>query len=184
MEGMIGEVRMFGGNFAPRAWALCDGQLLPISQNTALFSIIGTIYGGDGRTTFALPDVRGRAVIGPGNGPGLSHRREGQKGGTETNTMTIPEMPSHNHTATFKAATTPASDTPDNMLYATAAGRANTTPPANIQVAMYGATADTNMAGDMVTLGNTGGQQSINDMMPWTAINYIICLQGVFPSRS
>ena len=87
MEGMIGEIRMFGGNFAPRSWALCEGQLLPISQNSALFSILGSTYGGDGRTTFGLPDLRGRCALGNGNGPGLTDRRLGQKSGTETNTL-------------------------------------------------------------------------------------------------
>ena len=94
MEPFIGQVIAFGGNFAPRGWAFCDGQLLAISQNTALFSILGTIYGGDGRTTFALPDLRGRATVHPGNGPGLSSRRLGEKGGSETNTLTTNQLPS------------------------------------------------------------------------------------------
>lgn len=97
-DGMIAEIRMFGGNFAPRTWAFCDGQLLPISQNQALFSLIGTIYGGDGRTTFALPDLRGRVAVHPGQGPGLSDYRVGQKGGSETNTLNVTQLPSHNHT--------------------------------------------------------------------------------------
>lgn len=181
---MIGEVRMFGGNFAPRAWALCDGQLLPINQNQALFSIIGTIYGGDGRTTFALPDIRGRCVIGPGNGPGLSSRREGQKGGTETNTMTSSEMPSHNHSARLKAASVASSGSPQNLEFAPASGRTLATPPAGVSIGMYADTSDANANNDAVTFGNTGGQQTINDMMPYQAVNYVICLQGVFPSRS
>ena len=103
MEGMIGEVRMFGGNFAPRSWALCDGQLLPISQNSALFSILGTTYGGDGRTTFGLPDCRGRFTIGQGNGPGLSDRPLGQKGGQETVTLNVrPRSPLTTHSASGK----------------------------------------------------------------------------------
>jgi len=97
-EPFIGEISMFGGNFAPRNWAFCDGQLLAISQNTALFSLLGTIYGGDGRTTFALPDLRGRVPIHSGNGPGLSNYRVGQKGGTETVTLNVTQIPSHNHT--------------------------------------------------------------------------------------
>ncbi len=104
MEGMIGEVRMFAGNFAPRSWALCEGQLLPISQNTALFSILGTTYGGDGRTTFALPDLRGRVPIQQGNGPGLSSYNLGLKGGHEQVTLTEPNMPSHNHLVLIPAA--------------------------------------------------------------------------------
>ena len=101
-DPFIAEIIMFGGNFAPRGWAFCDGQLLPISQNTALFSILGTTYGGDGRTTFALPDLRGRTAIHPGTGPGLSNRRLGESGGSETNTMTIGQMPSHNHIITYQ----------------------------------------------------------------------------------
>ena len=98
----IGEITMFGGNFAPRNWAFCSGQLLAISSNQSLFSILGTTYGGDGRTTFALPDLRGRTAIQQGRGPGLSDRRLGHKGGSETNTMSITEMPSHNHTIIYQ----------------------------------------------------------------------------------
>lgn len=101
-DPFIAEIIMFGGNFAPRGWAFCDGQLLPIAQNSALFSLLGTIYGGDGRTTFALPDLRGRTAIHPGTGPGLSNRRLGEHGGSETNTMTIGQMPSHNHIITYQ----------------------------------------------------------------------------------
>src|SRR5215213_5859350 len=95
----IGEIRMFAGNFAPRGWALCNGQLLSISQNTALFSLLGTMYGGNGQTTFALPDLRGRVPLHFGQGPGLSNYVEGEVGGTETVTLTTGEMPSHNHGA-------------------------------------------------------------------------------------
>jgi len=98
IEPFIAEIIMFGGNFAPRGWAFCDGQLLPIAQNQALFSILGTTYGGDGRTTFALPDLRGRTAIHPGTGPGLSNRRLGERGGSETNTLTLPQLPNHTHT--------------------------------------------------------------------------------------
>ncbi|WP_320815318.1 tail fiber protein [Flavobacterium sp.] len=101
-DAFIADIVMFGGNFAPRNWALCDGQLLAISSNTALFSLLGTIYGGDGRTTFGLPDMRGRTAIHPGNGPGLSSYRIGQRGGSETNTMTVSQMPSHNHTIIYQ----------------------------------------------------------------------------------
>lgn len=181
---MIGEIRMFGGNFAPRAWALCDGQLLPISQNTALFSIIGTIYGGDGRTTFALPDIRGRAVLGPGNGPGLSSYREGQKLGPETVIMTTAQMPSHNHNATVKGSAVATSADPNNAQFATVAGRVLSTPPVGSQMAGYAATKDSTLNSAATSVNNTGGQQSIANMMPYQAVNYVICLQGVFPSRS
>ena len=97
-EPFIAEIIMFGGNFAPRGWAFCDGQLLSISSNTALFSILGTTFGGDGRTTFALPDMRGRVSVHPGTGPGLSNRRLGERGGTETVGLNASQIPSHNHT--------------------------------------------------------------------------------------
>ena len=98
-EPFLAEVKIVGFNFAPRGWAQCDGQILPINQYQALFSILGTTYGGDGRTTFGLPDLRGRVAMHPGNGPGLSPRQLGQKTGTETNTLTVNQMPAHNHTA-------------------------------------------------------------------------------------
>lgn len=101
-DPFIAEIIMFAGNFAPRGWAFCDGQLLPIAQNSALFSLMGTTFGGDGRTTFALPDLRGRTAIHPGTGPGLSNRRLGASGGSETNTMTIGQMPPHNHIITYQ----------------------------------------------------------------------------------
>lgn len=180
MEGMIGEVRMFGGNFAPRAWALCDGQLLPINQNTALFSIIGTIYGGDGRTTFALPDIRGRAVLGPGNGPGLSSHREGEKGGTETTTLNVTQLASHNHTFTSPASNNPPigglGAFPSQLVVSPSVGTAT--------AVRYAATANASMHADAFVIGNTGGGQAYDNMQPWLAVNYVICLQGVFPSRS
>ncbi len=191
MEGMIGEVRGFAGNFAPRAWAFCDGQLLPISSNTALFSIIGTIYGGDGRTTFALPDLRGRVMVHPGNGPGLSSRRLGQKGGSETNTLNVTQIPSHNHSAVgkLKVNTNPAdSSDPKSNYAALANGRVTSGGGAGGTVAANGWSASQNdfgaADGVTVTVGNTGGGQSVNNMQPWLGVNYIICMQGVFPSRN
>lgn len=177
---MIGEVRMFGGNFAPRAWALCDGQLLPINQNTALFSIIGTIYGGDGRTTFALPDIRGRAVLGPGNGPGLSDHREGQKGGTETTTLNVTQLASHNHTFT-----SPASNNPPIGGIGLYPSQIAVSPSLGTATAMrYANASNGSMHADAFVLGNTGNGQAYDNMQPWLAVNYIICMQGVFPSRS
>lgn len=179
MEGMIGEIRGFGGNFAPRAWALCQGQLLPISANTALFSILGTTYGGDGRTTFALPDFRGRTIVGQGHGPGLSARPLGQKGGTETNTLNITQMPAHNHAAT--GTVTPLANT----------GEGEETNPANAFPAnsgedQYAENANTVMGSSnlSITLGQTGGNQPFNNIQPFQVINIIICMQGVYPSRS
>ena len=170
--GYIGEIRMFAGNFAPRDWALCDGQLLPISQHSALFSILGTMYGGDGRTTFALPDLRGRVAIHPGQGPGLSYYNQGAIGGSETNTLTTNQLPSHNHSVNAVTAT------------------GNQTSPTGNLVADSGlfdneysnANADTTLKSTMI--GNTGGGQPVNNIQPYGTVNYIICLQGVYPSRS
>jgi microcystin-dependent protein len=191
MDPFLAEIVMFGGNFAPRGWAFCDGQLLPISQYSALFSILGTTYGGDGRTTFALPDMRGRAAIHAGNGPGLSDRRLGAKGGSETNTLNTTQLPSHNHTGTGKLvvsnAPAAASD-PTGGVPAVANGRvvSGAGNGGQVQVNGWGTTGNGHGAnnGVAVTINNTGGNQSVNNMQPWLAINYIIALQGVFPSRS
>lgn len=180
MEGTIGEIRMFAGNFPPRNWAFCDGQLQAINSNTALFSIIGTIYGGDGRSTFGLPDMRGRTVIGPGNGPGLPSYREGAKGGNYETQLNVTNIPSHNHSAagTVKAAAVPGDERiPSSSL--NFAGDPAGTP--------YSASAtNTNMAANNVevSVGNTGGGQAFNNMQPYMSCYYIICLQGTFPSRS
>ena len=172
MDPFIAEIKLFAGNFAPRGWAFCEGQLLPINQNSALFSIIGTIYGGDGRSTFALPDLRGRTPIGPGNGPGLSSYREGQKGGVEHVTLTTNQIPSHNHR--INAVTTGGnSTTPTNHLLGDSAAFDDEFSNAN---------PNTQMASSMVA--NTGGGQSHENRQPFLAIYYIIALQGVFPSRS
>ena len=180
MEGMIGEIRMFAGNFAPRAWAFCEGQLLPIAQNTALFSILGTTYGGDGRTTFGLPDTRGRAAIHAGNGPGLSDYRLGSRGGVEHVTLNQTQIPSHNHivsSAKQKATNNPlTTNNPTGAILTSKAGiDAFTT-----------SGADGSMQANSlhVTLGNTGGNQQHENREPWLAMYYIIALQGVFPSRS
>lgn len=179
MQPMIGEIRMFGGNFAPRSWALCDGQLLPISQNSALFSILGTTYGGDGRTTFALPDLRGRTPIHAGTGPGLSPRRLGQRSGSETNILNTTQLPSHNHTGVMVAAAGNGDqNTADGNALAHAA-RGNTVP--NIYNSN---TPSISMHSSSIAIGNTGNNQPINNMMPYNTVNYIIALQGVFPSRN
>jgi len=175
-DAMLGEIRMFAGTFAPRGWALCDGQLLPISQNSALFSILGTTYGGDGRTTFALPDLRGRAPIHAGSGPGLITKRLGQKGGEENVTLNILQIHSHNHSATLTLnadSTVATSDKPENMF---PARNAAATP-------QYGDTANTTLAAGSVSVANTGGNQAHNNMQPYTTIHFIIATQGFFPSR-
>lgn len=173
-EPYIGEIRMFGGNFAPRGWAFCDGQLLSIAQNSALFSILGTIYGGDGRTTFALPDLRGRVAIGPGNGPGLSSYREGQRGGTETVTLNTNEIPSHSHTIVVGATEEDGnSNEPNGNVLANSA---------NFGYYTGGPEANVSLGG--VSAGNTGGNLSHENRQPFLAIYYIIALQGIFPPRS
>lgn len=170
-EPFIGEIRMFAGNFAPRGWALCDGQLLAVSQNDALFSLLGTIYGGDGRTTFGLPDMRGRIPIHAGNGPGLSSRRLGTKGGSQKVTLTANQLPSHTHP----------------MQASTGAGNSNepqnNVPSNSPSVDLYiEDPTDVDMAATAIT--SVGGSQSHNNMQPFLGINFIIALSGIFPSRN
>jgi len=174
-EPFTGEIRMFGFNFAPRSWAFCDGQLISISQNSALFSLLGTVYGGDGRTTFALPEMRGRVPMHLGSGPALSPRQIGQRSGQEGVTLTPAEMPAHSHTAQMKAESRPANATdPNNAILAAGptAYRANT--PAE----------DVNMDANAIAVANTGGNQPHNNMMPYAVVNFCISLFGIYPSRS
>lgn len=172
MDPLLGEVKLFAGNFPPRGWAFCDGQLLPISQNSALFSILGTIYGGDGRSTFALPDLRGRAPIGPRQGPGLTPYREGQKGGQEYVTLTTNQIPSHSHSLRATTTVGTSNDPTSKVL-------GNTDLFDNEYASV---SPNTSMSSSAI--GNTGGGQSHENRQPFLAINYIIALQGVFPSRS
>ncbi len=190
-EPFIGEIKMFGGNFAPRGYAFCDGQLLSISSNSALFSILGTTYGGDGRTTFGLPDLRGRVAIHEGDGPGLTNRRLGERGGTETVTLTVTQIPSHTHAATTTpniSATLKAdsgsgdSDAPEDKVLARKS-RTKIYSGDTPTVSMHSSSIDVS-ASATTSIGNTGGTQSHNNMMPYTTINYIIAIQGLFPSRS
>lgn len=162
---------MFGFNFAPRNWAFCDGQLLPIAQNTALFSLLGTTYGGDGRTTFGLPDLRGRVPLhdGSGTGPGLSSYSLGQQGGLETVTLTAQQIPPHNHLQACS------SDDPNS---GSPAGNF----PAAVSPPIYSSGANAAMANTAV--GNAGGGQQHENRQPYLAINFCIALQGVFPSRN
>jgi len=170
-EPFVGEIRMFAGNFAPRGWAFCDGQLLAVSQNDALFSLLGTVYGGDGRTTFGLPDLRGRIPIHAGSGPGLSPRRLGAKAGAENDTLTVNQLPSHSHRikAVSSAATTSNPSSSDTL--AQSAGY-------DLYVPESG---QTNMASSSIT--NIGGSRSHTNLMPYICINFIIALVGIYPSR-
>ncbi len=171
-EPFIAEIRIFAGNFAPRGWAFCNGQLLPIAQNTSLFSLIGTTYGGDGRTTTALPDLQGRAPMHPGRGPGLSSRRLGERTGSETVALTVSTIPSHTHQ--MKGASTPS-----NSNAPSAAATLGRSTGGNA----YGpATSTADMSAG--TLANAGGGQPHNNMQPYLAINFIIALVGLYPSRS
>ena len=183
-EPFLGEIKMFGGNFAPRGWALCDGELQNISQNQALFSLLGTTYGGDGRTTFALPDLRGRVAIHPGNGPGLSSYRLGQKGGSETETLTVAQMPAHTHTVTATG-----------QARANASGGDEAIPTDHVWAEGGGgetiystSAADVDMNASAITItanaANTGGGQSHTNLQPYQCVNFIIALQGTFPSRN
>jgi microcystin-dependent protein len=170
-EPFIAEIRIFAGNFAPRGWAFCNGQLLPVSQNTALFSLIGTTYGGDGRTTTGLPNLEGRAPMHPGRGPGLSARRLGEQGGVEQVTLTEAQMPNHNHN--WRAAADPAD------LQSPSPNRSMTRSSVNA----YGAaSAMVNLAAQ--AMNAQGGTQPHNNMQPYLTISFIIALQGVYPPRS
>ena len=170
----VAEIRIFAGNFAPVGWALCQGQLLPISQNTALFSLIGTFYGGNGQSTFGLPDFQDTAPINQGQGPGLSQRDIGETSGSEFVTLLQSEIPAHNHllqgTSSAADQTTPAG----NVWAASTVGR---TPPP-----LYSTTQNTTMAPTALT--PTGASLPHNNLHPYLTLNFIIALQGVFPPRS
>ncbi len=169
-EPFLGQICNFGGTFAPRGWAFCDGQLLLISQNTALFAILRTIYGGDGRTTFGLPDMRGRLPMNFGTGPGLSPRQIGQRGGTEEVTLIANQMPPHKHTQQGST---------DQALAIAPAGKVT----ANAEFTIYSDGAP-NTAMSTEAIGDAGGNQPHPNLMPFLVVNFIIALQGVFPSRN
>ena len=164
-EPFLGEIRIVGFDFAPRGWALCDGQILPINQNQSLYSILGTTYGGDGRTTFALPDLRGRSPMHTGTGHPL-----GQRAGEETHTLTENEMPAHTHAARASGAEGTQIVPTDNVL----ARSVNQVyhEPTNLTALQAG------------TVSNVGGSQAHDNMQPFLTLNFIIALQGLFPSRN
>jgi len=185
-EPYIGEIVLFAGNFAPRSWAFCDGSLLQISLHTALFSILGTTYGGDGRVTFGLPDLRSRIPLHPGNGPGLSSYSLGQKTGVENVVLSAAQMPSHSHAATT-VVTAQASPTEGDSVDPTGKVWAKSGQGDPDYAAYDTATAvamDANGVSASTTVGNTGGSGSHTNVQPVLGLNYIIALQGLFPSRS
>lgn len=172
-DPFVAEIRIFPFNFAPKGWAWCNGQLLPISQNTALFSLLGTTYGGDGKSTFALPNLQGSAPMHPGQGPGLSLHDLGETGGSQTVTLLESEMPAHSHALQANAA--PADlqlAGPDRALARSNGGNAYKVPP----------TALTPLA--LEALAPAGGSLPHNNLMPYLTFNFNIALQGVFPPRS
>ena len=174
-DPFVGEIRMFGFNFAPRGWAFCDGQILPISQNTALFSLLGTTYGGDGRSNFALPNLQGSAPLQPGQGPGLSDRVLGETGGTSTVTLLNSEMPIHGHTLLGSA--NPGDEAgPSPNIAATGAGRRGQN--------FYADNKGSGPSMQVTMAGPAGGNLPHNNMPPYLAVNFCIALQGVFPPRS
>lgn len=172
-EPYVGEIIMFAGNFAPRNWAFCNGQLLHIVDNTTLFSILGTFYGGDGVTTFALPDLRGRVAIHNGQGPGLSNRNLGEKAGTESQTLTVNQMPVHNHLMMVHPTEATNSLPAEGYLGKTGDGAPDF---------YHSEGAPT---GQLATdaIHNTGGNQPISIMQPYNTVNFIIALEGIYPSR-
>ncbi|QFT78499.1 phage tail protein [Erythrobacter sp. THAF29] len=172
----IGQVSAFGGNFCPRGWTPANGQLLPIAQYTALFSLYGTIYGGDGRTTFQLPDLRGRRPVSEGTGTGLGSYRLGSRGGATSFTITAAQLPSHNHTGTTRAS---------SALGNSANPRNNVLAVDNDGVKIYHNGGSTNnMAAGSLAINNAGGGQSVNKVSPFQVVQWCVALDGVYPSRS
>ncbi|WDE05962.1 phage tail protein [Thalassomonas viridans] len=177
-EPFIAEVRMFGCSYAPRGWAFCDGQILPIAENATLFSLIGTTYGGDGRTTMALPDLMDRAPLHPGQGPGLSRRLLGYPGGTMTETLVEEQIPAHSHT--LKGASVKGSSgTPDESLFL---GQDKSAPAESIFYLAEGKSLDAPMSGSSIQI--SGGGQSHSNMQPFLAVNFCIALTGLYPMRN
>jgi microcystin-dependent protein len=169
-EPFLAEVRMVGFNFAPRGWGFCDGQILPINQNQSLYSLLGTTYGGDGRTSFALPDLRGRTPIHVGRSDGGTHHVEGQKSGEETHTLSVNEMPQHRHYVQADSASGTTRSPAGHVLGGFPGGYAD-----------YSSNSVTLRSG---TLTNVGGSQAHENMQPYLAVNFCIALQGLFPSRN
>ena len=171
MDPFVAEIRIFPFNFAPKGWAFCNGQIMPIAQNTALFSLLGTTYGGNGQSNFALPNLQGSAPMHPGQGPGLSHHDLGEIGGADTVSLIESEMPAHTHavTASLSDGT---EQTPFNAFYATGVG-----------IGQYAASGATTILSDNA-VGLAGGGQPHNNLQPYLTLSFCIALQGVYPPRS
>jgi microcystin-dependent protein len=183
MELDLAVIVMFGGNFAMSGYAFCDGQILPISQNTALFSILGTTYGGNGQNTFALPDLRGRVPIhtGGGSGPGLSPYLLGQAGGAENVTLTVGQMPGHNHTVVVN--NTPGNAVASNGAFLSGGAPTGSGPNASL-LRMYTTASSSQLTLNPASSGITGSNQAHSNIQPYLAVNFVIALQGIFPSRN
>jgi len=189
MEGYMSEIRLFGGTFAPRGYMLCQGQTLSIAEYTAMFALVGTIYGGDGQSTFNLPDLRGRTPVGTGAGPGIWTIDEGDVGGTESITLTSATMPVHNHVVVINSITASAApkalstagggDSPNQQYFSSFTDGYNT--PAN---ATQNMTTQAVSATAQITLSGTGGGTPFANRSPYLGINFIICVEGIFPSRN
>lgn len=173
-EPFLGEIKMVGFNFPPRGWADCDGQLLSISQNQALFALLGASYGGNGTSTFGLPDLRGRFPMHEGSGPGLSSRSHGQKAGSEEHTLNSGQMPTHNHTGTIVSSSAEGDRSDPAGAY-----------PARAEEPLqpYAGSTGSTMAPGSVSVGNAGGGLAIDHMPPFQVIRFVIALVGIFPSR-
>ena len=168
----VGEIRMFAGNFAPAGWVFCDGQLLPISENETLFNLIGTTYGGDGQSTFAVPDLRGRIPIHAGTGPGLSSRILASSGGAEEVTLTVNQIPAHSHVVLASGAAASSGNPSGNV--------SATTSPTNV----YSTSLQTAQNMNNAAIAPAGGSQPHSNLMPALCVNFIISLFGIFPSPS
>ena len=176
-DQFVGEIRIVGFNFAPTGWAFCNGQLLPISQNTALFSLLGTTYGGDGRTTFALPNLQGAAPLQAGQGPGLSNYDLGQIGGEPEVTLTAAQLPLHNHSVSARAGGGDVNNPAAGTVWATA--HLGKTP-----IKMYSSAMGTGSSMNALAFAAAGGNQPHNNMPPFLTLSFVIALQGIFPPRS